>query len=207
MFDLASTDEDAGYGTLGQRLSAETKDSSWLFDFPNHEMSSFSLGSIASYVVHDKTLQTELNEYSQRLKFLLDNLESSLSEPDKRKVNLKNHQQQITAEISRARTALSGPIRSLDSHKRLNTYENDLQNLLIKKTEAILDIDLQEFQKYTSIKTNFDHKLAQIIIEKYVKQANRKTAERQSSIPLNQTVVINFLFFRSFYSSIFCFYS
>lgn len=68
----------------------------------------------------------------------------------------------------------------------MSVYENDLQNLLIQKTEEILNIDLQEFQKYASIKTNFDQKLAQIIIDKYAKQSNRKM-ERQKSIPLTRS--------------------
>jgi predicted nucleic acid-binding Zn-ribbon protein len=64
-----------------------------------------------SYIVHDKNLQNELNEYLKRMNFLLDNLQSDLSNQSTRRENLKHHQQQITSEINRARTALSGPLR------------------------------------------------------------------------------------------------
>ncbi len=37
---------------------------------------------------------------------------------------------------------------SLGSNKKLNqSYENDLQNLIIQKTEEILQINLQQFSK------------------------------------------------------------
>ncbi len=106
---LAEIDEDVGYGTLQKSFSTDS-------------------GSGASYVVHDKNLRNELNQYSQRMNVLLENLQSDLSGRDKRKifisiyfylfevyldkVNLKDHLQLITSEISRARMALSGPLRS-----------------------------------------------------------------------------------------------
>ncbi len=41
-----------------------------------------------SYVVHDKNLQRELNEYAKRLSFLIDNLKSDCSTGNTRKKNI-----------------------------------------------------------------------------------------------------------------------
>ena len=70
----------------------------------------------------------------------------------------------MEAEICRARTALSGPLRrmcfcfleriyfyefiSIGLNKQLSlSYETDLQNLILQKTEEILHINLQQFRK------------------------------------------------------------
>jgi hypothetical protein len=110
------------------RLWNITKNSQCWFRLVNHISlyKNFYLTIANSYVVHDKNLISELNEYSKRLNFLIENLQSDLSEKNKSmkikfllksiwgyldKVNLKDHQQQIASEITRARTALSGPLR------------------------------------------------------------------------------------------------
>ncbi|CAF4418329.1 unnamed protein product, partial [Adineta steineri] len=64
---LAETDElddDLGYETLRIHNSTDSKDSS----------------SMCSYVVHDKNIRSELNEYAQRLILLIDNLKSDIPE-------------------------------------------------------------------------------------------------------------------------------
>ncbi len=68
-FNLAEIDDDVGYGTLQKSLSTDSKDS----------------GSVTSYVIRDKNLRSELNEYSKRLNFLIDNLNSELSGRGKHK--------------------------------------------------------------------------------------------------------------------------
>ena len=71
------------------------------------------------------------------------------------KANLKDHFQQLTAEITRARMALSGPLRK---SAKSDVYEIDLQNLLIQKTGEILQTNLQEFQRVkSSVHSRFLH--------------------------------------------------
>ncbi len=72
-FILAEIDEDVGYETLRKSLSTDSKDSN----------------SMTSYVVHDRSLRSELNEYSKRLNILLHNLHSDLLRRDKRKIWLR----------------------------------------------------------------------------------------------------------------------
>ncbi|CAF3642860.1 unnamed protein product [Rotaria sp. Silwood1] len=85
-------------------------------------------------------------------------------------------------------------------------YENDFKNLLIYKTEDVLQINLQQFKKNLTTSNlsinspSFDEKLAQIIFDKFInKQASSNSTEvidslsnlsqvpakpqRQSSIP------------------------
>ncbi len=84
---LAEIDEDPGYGTLQKSLSTDSRDSGWLTISSLIKFIFFFLylGSVISYVVHDRTLQNELNEYSKRLLLLIDNLKSDISNRNKRK--------------------------------------------------------------------------------------------------------------------------
>lgn len=153
---------------------------------------------LASIVIHDKSVNSELNEFSKRLALLVDNLLSELAERHREfdshssrskgtgkrelvpftgvfrigKDTLKVHQQQIAAEIHRARTAVSSPLRRELIHrlspmfrqyqnnpltfsssrsgtgsKPVGTLESDLQFVLIQKTEDVLQTDLQAFHK------------------------------------------------------------
>ncbi|CAF1010262.1 unnamed protein product [Adineta steineri] len=157
-------DDDLGYETFRIHNSADSKDS----------------GSMCSYVVHDKNIRSELNEYAQRLILLIDNLKSDIPESNtsnncfplytENKESLKNHQQQIILEITRARTAISGPLRRSNTQVNV-TYENDLRNLLIQKTESILQINLHQTDKNLLVNsTDFDQKLAKIIFDKYTNE-------------------------------------
>ncbi|CAF5072546.1 unnamed protein product, partial [Rotaria magnacalcarata] len=158
--------EDLGYGTLRGSIKTDSKDS----------------GFLRSYVVHDENIKSELNEYSERLNSILDSLQSDLAKlhtdnidrsiRNKFQENLKDHQQQIASEIYRARIALMDPLRR--SNIKINeVYVNDLQNLLIHKTEQVLHTNLQQFKKTlatpnSSINSNnFDEKLAQLIFDNY----------------------------------------
>ncbi|CAF1679539.1 unnamed protein product [Rotaria magnacalcarata] len=167
--ELAETNascEDLGYGTLRGSIKTDSKDS----------------GFLRSYVVHDENIKSELNEYSERLNSILDSLQSDLAKlhtdnidrsiRNKFQENLKDHQQQIASEIYRARIALMDPLRR--SNIKINeVYVNDLQNLLIHKTEQVLHTNLQQFKKTlatpnSSINSNnFDEKLAQLIFDNY----------------------------------------
>jgi hypothetical protein len=143
-------------------------------------------------------VNSELNEFSKRLALLVDNLLADLAERHREfdshssrskgacrdgivrcikmirigKDTLKAHQQQIAAEIHRARTAVSNPLRrewihlplmdicqyhnspltfcssrSDTSNKSVGALESDLQYVLIQQTEDVLQTDLQAFQK------------------------------------------------------------
>ena len=131
---LAEIEEDPGYVTLPASFSADSKDSGKSLPCRTERRIRFRLASI---VIHDKSVNSELNEFSKRLALLVDNLLSELAERHREfdshssrskgtfkrallpytgvfrigKETLKVHQQQIAAEIHRARTAVSSPLR------------------------------------------------------------------------------------------------
>ncbi|CAF3775038.1 unnamed protein product, partial [Adineta steineri] len=71
---------------------------------------------------------------------------------------------------TRARTAISGPLRRSNTQVNV-TYENDLRNLLIQKTESVLQINLHQTDKNLLVNsTDFDQKLAKIIFDKYTNE-------------------------------------
>ncbi|CAM2708910.1 unnamed protein product [Rotaria socialis] len=165
--EINASCEDLGYGTLRGSTKTDSKDS----------------GFLSSYIVHDENIKSELNEYSERLNSILDSLQSDLvklhadnihrSILNKFQENLKDHQQQIASEIYRARIALMGPLRR--SNIKINeVYVNDLQNLLIHKTEQVLHTNLQQFKNTLATpnssinSSNFDEKLAQLIFDNYI---------------------------------------
>ncbi|CAF1200030.1 unnamed protein product [Rotaria sp. Silwood1] len=197
--EIDQYDDDPGYGTLPTSVIMDSKDS----------------GFLRSYIVHDENIKSELNEYAKRLNLLIDNLQSDLSKfltynshlsiSNRYRENLKDRRQQIASEITRARIALMSPLRR-SNMKPTVAYENDFKNLLIYKTEDVLQINLQQFKKNLTTSNlsinspSFDEKLAQIIFDKFInKQASSNSTEvidslsnlsqvptkpqRQSSIP------------------------
>ncbi|CAF0831202.1 unnamed protein product [Rotaria sordida] len=176
--EINELDDDLGYGTLSTSTIIDSKD----------------LGFFRSYIVHDESIKRELNEYTKQLKLLIDNLQSDLSKfttynsdlsiHNRDRENLKDHQQQIASEINRARIALIDPLRR-SNIKLTIAYENDLKNLLIHKTEEVLQTNLQQFKKSlitenSSINSiDFDEKLAQIICDKYI---NKETSSNLSQV-------------------------
>ncbi|CAF4249028.1 unnamed protein product, partial [Adineta steineri] len=81
---------------------------------------------------------------------------------------------------TRARTAISGPLRRSNTQVNV-TYENDLRNLLIQKTESILQINLHQTDKNLLVNsTDFDQKLAKIIFDKYTNE------KKDSSLIISQ---------------------
>jgi hypothetical protein len=87
---LGKIDEDLGYGTLPTSLSMDSgslilRVRILLLKYI------FYLGSMISYVVHDKNIRSQLNEYSERLTLLVDNLQSDLSENNTYKNPLSIH--------------------------------------------------------------------------------------------------------------------
>ncbi|UJR08168.1 hypothetical protein I4U23_012441 [Adineta vaga] len=170
--NIDEMDEDLGYGTLP---TSNSNDSS----------------SIVSYVVHDRNIRNELNDYFKRLILLIDNLKlelsnsnpsnTSLSLRSKNTESIKTHQQQIISEINRARFALNDAIRH--SNTELNqTYENDLRSLLIQKTEQVLQTCFSQTQKNSLVQsTNFDQNLAQLIFENKIGNASETTDSSPSS--------------------------
>ncbi|CAF1008073.1 unnamed protein product [Adineta ricciae] len=165
--DIDELDEDFGYGTLPKSDSTDS-------------------GSVVSYIVHDKSVRNELNQYAQRLILLLENLKSDLSDTElsahrKSTENLQSHQQQISSEITRARLALCGPIRRTTTVID-PTYENDLRSLLIHKTEQVLRARLPKVQKNSLLQsTDFDELLSQIIFEKKIHTLSSSSTGKSSS--------------------------
>ncbi|CAF0865361.1 unnamed protein product [Didymodactylos carnosus] len=253
--------EDNGYGTLSNNPSISTE---------NFNFDLSSANPTLAYLSQDKNARKELKEFSERIRILIDRLQNDLGErnvdtpshPHKKKSKeaLKEHQQQIAAEIGRARVLLSGTLRlNTSSHQNMfvriafivviyiillqllyslqsifisvpfiavyttvyvlfikrrkllsdrmrflsdnsqqnettmflfntqinnnnhlitganiknDTYEQDLQDLIIKQTEQVLQTDLSQFQKNLttskSSASHFDQKLAQAVFDKCV---------------------------------------
>ena len=71
-------EEDPGYGTLPTSVSVDSKDSGkgFLNEWRLNSMSS----PLGVFVIHDRSVNNELNEFSKRLALLVDNLLADLAE-------------------------------------------------------------------------------------------------------------------------------
>ena len=129
------------------------------------------------FVVHDKTLRLELNEFSRRIKLIIDN-----------RKELKHFQTSIQNELTRARTALSHPMRRafcfekgqnrfLRSSSEMKTaktihFELDLQNLIVQQLGDFLPINFEEFQKVKKT-TKFDKKSVFCLFSEFNRKSDR----------------------------------